>query len=139
MAFAFSSSAQERISLADYGINATMDSKGLELYKMDSTLKSPDAQNIVSVEFDGFKKLTVLLLKKGKVASKELQTISNTIKQKKLKIAYQEKNALISEQKGTYKVFYATVLNGNQYFIQSSMCSSLEAAKELLATARSLQ
>jgi hypothetical protein len=130
--------AQERTNLKEYGIDITLNTVELQVYKVDTTLKAPIAQKVVLVEMEGLKKLTILWLKPGKTAQSELSKVIAAIKKNKLKIVLQEKNALIMEQKGAFQLFYATVLGNRHFFIQSNLCSNLEEAKNLLLIAKSI-
>jgi hypothetical protein len=79
------------------------------------------------------------MLKQGKKSQDELNKTIAMVKKNKIKIISQEKNSLIIEQKGISQFFYATVIKGDQYFIQSNPCSELMEAKKLLSIAKTIQ
>lgn len=135
--FAF---AQERLDLKEYGINATIDSKGMELNKWNGDLKSDNAQKVLQLEFDFLQKLNIIWLKPNFKASKILNETLIDAKKKGAKIHAQEKNAFIMEGKGgIFRCFCAVELKGNQYFMQSGVFSSLDKASKILEIAKSMQ
>jgi hypothetical protein len=131
--------AQEKTNLESYGINLIIDTKDLAIYKIDTAAKSEIAKKVIIIELEGLKKLNLFMLKQGKKSQDELNKTIAMVKKNKIKIISQEKNSLIIEQKGISQFFYATVIKGDQYFIQSNPCSELMEAKKLLSIAKTIQ